>query len=111
MDQLPNIACFQKSIYDAGFIIINSLSCRLMNLMNESIQFQVGIRRYLNTHNFWRVNEFLMLKSVCIYVRTYVFMYVLCMYVCMYYVCMYVCIMYICIHACIHFGYLPLGLY
>jgi len=51
--------------------------------MNDSMQFQVGLRKYVNTQNFWRVNEFLMLKSLCTYKH-------ICMYVYFIYVYMHV---------------------
>ncbi len=44
--------------------------------------------------------------KVCMYVRTYVCMYGLCMYVCMYvwalHVCMHVCMGFVCMYACMY---------
>jgi hypothetical protein len=58
-----NLSCFQKSAYYAGIKIFNSLPSNLRSLMNKQTQFKVALKRYLNTHLFYSVEEFLMFKN------------------------------------------------
>jgi hypothetical protein len=57
------LSCFQKSAYCSGIEIFNSLPSRLKSLMNERAQFKVALKRYLNTHPFYSVDDFLMFKN------------------------------------------------
>jgi hypothetical protein len=56
--QIANLSCFQKSTVYSGIIIFNSLPHSLTNLKNEMAQFQVALRRYLNAHCLYSVDEF-----------------------------------------------------
>jgi len=40
----------------------NSLPCRLTSLINEKVQFIAALRKYINTHSLYYVDELLMLK-------------------------------------------------
>jgi hypothetical protein len=51
-----NLSCFQKSTFYAG--IFNSLPRSLTILKNEQAKFKLAVRRYLNTHSFYFVDEF-----------------------------------------------------
>jgi hypothetical protein len=49
--------------------------------MNKKAQFKVALRRYLNTHSFYSVEEFLMFKNDLQYVQkffSYCLLYVPC---------------------------------
>jgi hypothetical protein len=50
---VANLTCFQKSTYYSG------IKC----LMNEKAKFEVALKRYLNTHSFYSVDEFLLSKN------------------------------------------------
>jgi hypothetical protein len=66
---IANISCFQKSAFCTGNNIFNSLPSSLTNLVNKKSQFKVALKRYLNTHCFYCVDEFLMFEndSWCIF--------------------------------------------
>jgi hypothetical protein len=57
---IVNLSCFQKSTFYSGIRIFNSLPCNIKNLKNEKAQFKAALRRYLNAHSFYSVDEFLM---------------------------------------------------
>jgi hypothetical protein len=59
---IVNLSYFQKSAYNAGIKIFNSLLSNLRSLMNKMAQFKVALKRYLNTHSFYSVEECLMFK-------------------------------------------------
>jgi hypothetical protein len=42
------------------FRIFNSLPCNIKTLKNEKAQFKAALRRYLNAHCFYSVDEFFM---------------------------------------------------
>jgi hypothetical protein len=56
---VANLSCFQKSAFYPGIRILSSLQHSLTNLKNEKAQFKVALRRYLNAHSFYSVDEFL----------------------------------------------------
>jgi hypothetical protein len=56
---VANLTCFKKSAYYSGIKIFNNLPSSLKCLMNEKAQFKVALKRYLNTHSFYSVDEFL----------------------------------------------------
>jgi hypothetical protein len=58
-----NISCFQKSTFYAGIRIFNRLPLSLISLKNEKTKFKVALRKYLNTHYFYSVDEFFMCKD------------------------------------------------
>jgi hypothetical protein len=55
-----NLSCFQKSAYCAGIRIFNRLPLCLSVLMNDKVKFKKAVQKYLNTHSFYSVDEFLM---------------------------------------------------
>jgi hypothetical protein len=59
-----NLLYFQKSAYFAIIKIFNSLSSNLRSLINKKAQFKGELKRYLNTHSFYSVEEFLRFKNV-----------------------------------------------
>jgi hypothetical protein len=59
-----NLICFQKRTYYSGINIFNTLPSSLKSLMNEKAKFKVALKRYLNTHSFYSVDEFLVSKTV-----------------------------------------------
>jgi hypothetical protein len=61
--QVANLSCFQKSAYYAGIKIFNILPSNLKSLMNKKAQFKVGLKRYLDTHSFYSLEEFLTFKN------------------------------------------------
>jgi hypothetical protein len=60
---VANLTCFQKSTYYSGINIFNNLPRSLKSLMNEKAEFEVALKRYLNTHSFYSVDEFLLPKN------------------------------------------------
>jgi hypothetical protein len=60
---IANLSCFEKSAYCSGIRIFNSLPSNLRGLKNKKMQFKVALKRLLNTHFFYSVDQFLMLKS------------------------------------------------
>jgi hypothetical protein len=58
-----NLSYFQKSAYYAGIKIFNSLPPNLRSVMNKRAPYKVALKRYLNTHSFYSVEEFQMLKN------------------------------------------------
>jgi hypothetical protein len=57
---IANLSCFQKSAFCTGIKIFNSLPSSLTSGVNKKSQFKVALKRYLNTHSFYTVDEFLM---------------------------------------------------
>jgi hypothetical protein len=41
----------------------NNLPPSLKSLMNEKAKFKIALKQYLNTHSFYSVDEFLLLKT------------------------------------------------
>jgi hypothetical protein len=58
-----NISCFQKCAHYAGIKIFNRLLSNLRSLMNKKAQYKAALKRYLNTHPFYSVEEFLTFKN------------------------------------------------
>jgi hypothetical protein len=52
-------SCFQKSTFYAGIRIFKRLPLSLISLKNEKTKFKVALRKCLNTHSFYSVDEFL----------------------------------------------------
>jgi hypothetical protein len=57
------LSCFQKSAYYSSIKILNNLPCSVKSLINKKVQFKAALSRYLNTHFFHSVDEFLMFKN------------------------------------------------
>jgi hypothetical protein len=62
-----------RKVYAAGIIIFGNMSSSLKSLMNKMVQFKVTLIRFLHTHFFCSVYEFLVLtvthnfvKGVCL---------------------------------------------
>jgi hypothetical protein len=53
----------QKSTFYAGIRIFNGLPLGLISLKNEKTKFKVALRKYLNKHSFYSVDEFFMYKD------------------------------------------------
>jgi hypothetical protein len=60
---IANLSCFQRSAYFAGIKIFNSLPSNLTSLVNKKAQFKLALKRYLITHSFYSVDEFLMFTN------------------------------------------------
>jgi hypothetical protein len=58
-----NLTCFQKSIFYAGIRIFNKLPLSLISPKNEKTKFKVALRKYLNTHSFYSVDDFFIYKE------------------------------------------------
>jgi hypothetical protein len=58
-----NLSCFQKSTFYTSIRIFNRLPLSLIILENEKPKFKVALRKYLNTHSFYSVDEFFMYKD------------------------------------------------
>jgi hypothetical protein len=58
-----SLSCFQKSAYYAGIKIFNSLPSNITTLINKQVQFKIALKRYLNTHPFYSVEEFMLLSN------------------------------------------------
>ena len=56
---VANLSCFQKGASYSGIRIFNSLaqSTRITNLKNEKTQFKVTLKKFLNAHSFYSVDE------------------------------------------------------
>jgi hypothetical protein len=54
-----NLSCFQKNAFYSGIRIFNSLPCSITNLKNQKTKFKVTLKKYLNAHFFYSVDEFL----------------------------------------------------
>jgi hypothetical protein len=61
----PNasLSGFQKSTFYAGIKIFNSLPRSLIILKNEKAKFKLALRKYLNPHSFYIVDEFFMCRD------------------------------------------------
>jgi hypothetical protein len=57
---IPNLSCFQKSAYYAGIKIFHSLPWNLTTLIHKQVQFKVALKKYLSTHSFYSVDEFIL---------------------------------------------------
>jgi hypothetical protein len=60
---VDNLSSFHKSAYSSGIKIFNSLLPSLKSLVNKTTQFKVALKRYLNAHSFYSVDEFLLFKN------------------------------------------------
>ena len=60
--ELPAFHVFRKGCCMLASKFCSSLTCRLTSLMNEKAQFIAELRKYINTHSLYSVDEFLMLK-------------------------------------------------
>jgi hypothetical protein len=56
---IANLSCFQKNAFYSGIRIFNSLPRSITNLKNGKTQFKITLKKYLNAHSFYSVEEFL----------------------------------------------------
>jgi hypothetical protein len=63
IDQMPTYLVFKKSTFYAGIRIFNRLPLSLISFKNEKTKFKVALRKYLNTHSFYSVDEYFMHKD------------------------------------------------
>jgi hypothetical protein len=68
-----NLSCFQKNAFYFGIRIFNNLPRSITNLKNEKAKFKVALKKYLNAHCFYSVDECLacMDDLKCWLIRTY----------------------------------------
>jgi hypothetical protein len=57
---IANLSCFRKSAFCSGIRNFNSLPYSVTNIQKERAQFKVALRRHLNAHCFYYVEEVLM---------------------------------------------------
>jgi hypothetical protein len=57
------LSCFQKCAYYAGIKTFNSVPPSLKTVSDKKETFKVALKRYLNTHTFYSVDEFLQFKE------------------------------------------------
>ena len=55
---VANLSCFQKGASYSGIRIFNSLPQSITNLKNEKTRFKVALKKFLNAHSFYSVDEF-----------------------------------------------------
>jgi hypothetical protein len=58
-----NLSCFQKSTFYAGIKIFNGLPSGVTILKNDKAKFEAALRKYLNTHFLYSVDEFFICKD------------------------------------------------
>jgi hypothetical protein len=58
-----NLSCFQRSSCYSGIKIFINLPCSLKRLVNKKTQFKAALKRYVNSHSFYCVREFLIFKN------------------------------------------------
>jgi hypothetical protein len=61
--KLSNLSCFLQSTFYAGITIYNGLPPSLTILKNDKAKFKTALRKHLNTHSFYYVDEFFMCKD------------------------------------------------
>ena len=125
---VANLSCFQKGASYCGIRIFNSLPRSITILKNEKTLFKVALKKFLNAHSFYTVDEFFTCTDDTYYwlydclnvsfTVILVFLYALClwhvphpivlwfsriygmhMYI---YVCMYVCMYVLCMYVCMY---------
>jgi len=55
---VANLSCFQKGASYCGIRIFNSLPRSITNLKNEKTHFKAVLKKFLNAHSFYSVDEF-----------------------------------------------------
>jgi hypothetical protein len=60
---LDRSATVAGSIYYGGIKIFNNLPSDLKSLMNEKARLKTALKRHLNTHSFYSVDEYLLSKK------------------------------------------------
>ena len=62
--KLSNLSCFLQSTFYAGITIYNGLPPSLTILKNDKAKFKTALRKHLNTHSFYYVNELFCVKMI-----------------------------------------------
>jgi len=55
---VANLSCFQKGAFYSGIRIFNGLPRSITNLNNEKTHFKVALKKFLNAHFSYYVDEF-----------------------------------------------------
>jgi len=55
---VANLSCFQKGASYSGIRIFNGLPWSITNLKNEKTHFKIALKKFLNAHSFYSVDEF-----------------------------------------------------
>ena len=53
------LSCTQRGVFYSGIKIFNKLPPHILQLKNETQRFMVALRKYIITHVFYSVDEFL----------------------------------------------------
>jgi hypothetical protein len=59
-----SLSCFQKDVFYSGIRIFNNLPDNVWNLRNDKVQFKKELQKYLITHSFYSITEFLELNKI-----------------------------------------------
>jgi hypothetical protein len=54
---------FSGSAHYSVINIFNNIPCSLKSLINKKVQFKEALKRHLNAHAFYSVDEFLVFKN------------------------------------------------
>ena len=54
---VANLSCFQKGSSYSGIRIFNSLPQSITNLKTEKTHFKMTLKKFLNAHSFYSVDE------------------------------------------------------
>ena len=105
-----NLSSFQKSTFCAGIRIFNSWPCNLTFLKNEKTKFKVALKKYLNTHCLYSVDEFCMCKGDPVFFKMFIVFYIVnILIICILMTCSTSCCLckhwsmectYVCMHVC-----------
>jgi hypothetical protein len=55
---IANLSCFRRGTSYPGIRIFNGLPLSITSLKNEKTQFRIALRKFLNAHSFYSVDEF-----------------------------------------------------
>jgi hypothetical protein len=55
---VTNLSCLKKDVSYSGIRIFNGLPQSITNLKNEKTHFKVALKKLLNAHSFYSVDEF-----------------------------------------------------
>ena len=109
IDQISTYLLF-KSTFCAGIRIFNSWPCNLTFLKNEKTKFKVALKKYLNTHCLYSVDEFCMCKGDPVFFKMFIVFYIVnILIICILMTCSTSCCLckhwsmectYVCMHVC-----------
>ena len=55
---IVNLFCFQMGVSYCAMMLFNSLPNNIKNLRNNMVKSEIELRKYLNTHSSYSLNEF-----------------------------------------------------